>query len=135
MSRCRFSRIEQDLLLVEEVQTQNPFASEDPKSAWEKVCTNLNALKLFGAGVLDERAVKAHTTKLILLYRKKETRNGRKSGTEEQFGKLDEILADIESAERSCVADKTKNKKGNVQAPVNDQINVVIEEAGEVGKG
>ena len=92
-------------------------------------------LQLFPDMPLDERAVKARTFTLIGLYRKQDVRKGRRSGTEEQFGLIESLLADIEEAERNAEDLKKQKKihKVNTQKQL-QKARAYVKTVGEISK-
>ncbi|KAK8772054.1 hypothetical protein V5799_024702, partial [Amblyomma americanum] len=91
--RKRF-RIDEDLLLLQEVVAQNPFQSPEN---WASVLKNV----VFAVGrELTLRAIKDRTELLVGYFRQEDRANLLKSGTEEQYKERDQLLQEISDMAR-----------------------------------
>ncbi|KAK8787107.1 hypothetical protein V5799_023122 [Amblyomma americanum] len=90
--RKRF-RIDEDLLLLQEVVAQNPFQSPEN---WTAVLKNVFAV----GRELTLRAIKDRTELLVGYFRQEDRANLRKSGTEEQYTERDQLLQEISDMAR-----------------------------------
>ncbi|KAH6946080.1 hypothetical protein HPB50_011584 [Hyalomma asiaticum] len=112
----RHFRIHKDSCLLREVAAANPF--ENPQM-WEGVLRNLIAA--------IERdvtlpAVKERVELLLNFFRREDTANLRKSGTEEQYGELQQLLQEVSDLAREFNYEpRTRSKKKNGTAPAGYQ--------------
>ena len=143
-----------DILLLEEVNNKSPFGSENEANVWEQIAKNLDGaktvkryngkmliklnkmstdLQLFEKHSVDVRCVKERTFKLIQKFRIKEHKTHR-TGTEQQFERLEELLSLIEASEKNAAEERSQRKKPITQPDVNAQISKAVRKAGEEGK-
>ncbi|XP_077508214.1 uncharacterized protein LOC144119496 [Amblyomma americanum] len=109
--RKRF-RIDEDLCLVREVVAANPFTN--PR-VWDEVRRNV-------AGAVGRdvtlRGVRDRLDLLLGYFRQQNKANLRKSGTEEQYNELDQLLQEVsDMAHEFGYAPRTVPRKGSAAAP------------------
>ncbi|OQV17223.1 hypothetical protein BV898_08621 [Hypsibius exemplaris] len=102
-------RIEEDMWLCEEVLKANPFIREQKAEAWTTVVENLNAIPIFGKPT-GERACKHRLEDIILQYRAGEMAKLRRSGTEEQFQILQELITQVVHLKEANADDDVEEK-------------------------
>ena len=92
-------------------------------------------MQIFPSTTVDVRAVQERSSKLLKMYRSQSLRTGRRSGTEEQYGRLEVLLADID-AESCAVKPKSADRKKiqNNKALQDIQASKVVKALGEGGK-
>ncbi|KAH6933591.1 hypothetical protein HPB50_016721 [Hyalomma asiaticum] len=102
----RHFRIHEDLCLLREVAAANPF--ENPQM-WEEVLRNVVAAIERDVTL---RAVKERVELLLNYFRREDTANLRKSGTEEQYGELQQLLQEVSDLAREFNYEpRTRSKK------------------------
>ncbi|KAH6927945.1 hypothetical protein HPB50_009998 [Hyalomma asiaticum] len=112
----RHFRIHEDLCLLREVAAANPF--ENPQM-WEEVLRNVVAAIERDVTL---RAVKERVELLLNYFRREDTANLRKSGTEEQYGELQQLLQEVSDLAREFNYEpRTRPKKKNGTAPAGYQ--------------
>ncbi|XP_055351979.1 uncharacterized protein LOC129598212 [Paramacrobiotus metropolitanus] len=130
--RCFKAR--HDLPLLEQVQHYNPYASDDREGAWKSVVESLNDAKLFERP-LDVRAVKERLSTLVTSYQANDLRNKSKIGTEEQYGRMEQLLDYIASLIKSAAKEKEEKKKAAKEKETRrDRTASLMRAAGETGR-
>ncbi|XP_055344962.1 uncharacterized protein LOC129592852 [Paramacrobiotus metropolitanus] len=104
----RIFHAKQDLLLLDEVNNENPFFAENEGAVWVEIVETLNKVPIFPSP-LDVRACKKRLDLLVIEFRKENWRQVVKSGSEEEYGTIQELLTKIVQAIDSA-QEKTREK-------------------------
>ncbi|GAV08553.1 hypothetical protein RvY_18225 [Ramazzottius varieornatus] len=99
-----------DLDVLDLVDSKNPYFGSRPSAFWEEITRTVNEAKIFKKP-LDSRAVISRVNILVTAFRRDDLKNV-KSGTEEQYGRIAELLTRVVAA----IDDSKKQKDAKTQA-------------------
>ncbi|GAU94463.1 hypothetical protein RvY_06234 [Ramazzottius varieornatus] len=95
-----------DLDLLDLVDSKNLYFASRPSADWEEITRTLNQPKIFKKPP-GSRAVINRVNTLVTAFRGDDLKNKMKSGTEEQYGRIAELLTRVVAA-----IDNSKKQKG-----------------------
>ncbi|GAU93193.1 hypothetical protein RvY_05169 [Ramazzottius varieornatus] len=110
-STKNFSKAIHDLDLLDLVDSKNPYFASRPSAVWEGITRTLNQEKIFKKP-LDSRAAINRVNILVTAFRGDDLKKKVKSGTEEQYGHIDELLTRVVAA----IDDSKKQKDAKTRA-------------------
>ncbi|XP_055330528.1 uncharacterized protein LOC129582922 [Paramacrobiotus metropolitanus] len=131
--KCRFNATS-DLALLDLIKHYNPYVSDNKTAAWKDVVRALNETKIFVKPVTD-RGVKERFANLVAWFKAQDLRNKSRSGTEEQYGKMEALLTELCELIKGCEEAEAEKKRAATEAQKERQeISKVMKAAGEHGR-
>ncbi|XP_055338568.1 uncharacterized protein LOC129588397 [Paramacrobiotus metropolitanus] len=91
--KCRFNATS-DLALLDLIKHYNPYVADNRTAAWKDIVRSLNETKIFPKPLTD-RAVKERFANLVAWFKAKDLRNKSRSGSEEQYGRMESLLTEM----------------------------------------
>ncbi|XP_055342333.1 uncharacterized protein LOC129590912 [Paramacrobiotus metropolitanus] len=131
--KCRFNATS-DLVLLDLVKHYNPYVADNKSAAWKDIVRALNDTKIFVKPV-TERAAKDRLANLVTWFKAEDLRNKSRSGTEEQYGRMEIFLTEICELIKGSEDAEAEKKRAATQAQKERQeIYNIMKTAGEHGR-
>ncbi|XP_055350098.1 uncharacterized protein LOC129596779 [Paramacrobiotus metropolitanus] len=131
--KCRFNATS-DLALLDLIKHHNPYVADNRTAAWKDIVQSLNETKIFPKPLTD-RAVKERFANLVAWFKVQDLRNKSRSGSEEQYGRMESLLTGLCELIKDCEETEAEKKRAATEAQNERQkIAKLMKSAGEHGR-